>query len=146
MQGPPLSTQKGKQKCGQGSTTCWLFTLPPTTTVIGQVTVYLHTIKDSVTCESSNCMYYRKCVKNNCNEFPKWEYVGFTRRPYRISEAYKNIKISDCLRFTLNKCPFFSMNQHLKPHWLERNGRCQILNQNMVRKLVEWHVQLYKNS
>ena len=58
--------------------------LPPTSQVTGQVTGYTHIIQDSVTCQTKNCIYYWKCLKNNCKDFPKCEYVGRTIRPFRI--------------------------------------------------------------
>ena len=73
----------GWKKCGKGTTTCCPFALPPTTKVIGQVTGYTHQIRDSVNCETKNCIYYWKCKKNNCREYPKCEYIGKTTRPYR---------------------------------------------------------------
>ena len=77
----------GWKKCGKGTTTCCPFTLPPTTQVTGQVTGYTHTIKDSVNCETVNCIYYWKCRKNKCKDFPRCEYVGRTTRPFRIRLA-----------------------------------------------------------
>ena len=73
----------GWKKCGKGSTTCCPFTLPPTTTVKSQVTGYTHTIKDSVNCETENCIYYWKCIKNKCKEYPNCEYIGLTTRKFR---------------------------------------------------------------
>ena len=77
----------GWKNCGMGSKKCCLFTFPPTTKVTSQVTGYVHTIKDPVTCETENCIYYWKCIKNNCKSFPKCEYVGKTTRPFRIRLA-----------------------------------------------------------
>jgi hypothetical protein len=74
----------GWKKCGKGSTTCCPFSLPPTTQVTGQVTGYTHHIKDAVSCETTNCIYYWKCKKSKCKEYPKCEYIGRTTRPYRI--------------------------------------------------------------
>ena len=74
----------GWKKCGKGSTTCCPFALPPTFQITGQVTGYTHIIQDSVTCQTKNCIYYWKCLKNNCKDFPKCEYVGRTIRPFRI--------------------------------------------------------------
>ena len=72
------------KKCDQGSTTCCPFTLPSTNQVTGQVTGYCHTIKESVNCETSNCIYYWRCKKTNCKDFPRCEYIGITKRPFRI--------------------------------------------------------------
>ena len=74
----------GWKKCGKGTSTCCPFTLPPTTQVTGHITGYTHHIRDSVNCETKNCIYYWKCKKNNCKEFPKCEYIGRTTRPFRI--------------------------------------------------------------
>ena len=74
----------GWKKCGKGTTTCCPFTLPPTTQVKSQVTGYIHPIRDSVNCETQNCIYYWKCLKNNCKEYPKCEYIGRTTRAFRI--------------------------------------------------------------
>ena len=48
-----------------------------------QVTGYTHTIKDSVNCETDNCIYYWKCNKNKCKDYPRCEYIGLTTRPFR---------------------------------------------------------------
>ena len=84
----------GWRKCGKGSTTCCPYALPPTTTVKGQVTGYSHTITDSVNCESVNCIYYWKCRKSNCKDFPRCEYVGLTTRTFkaRISEHKQYVR------------------------------------------------------
>ena len=91
-------TAPGWKKCGKGSTTCCPFSLPPTTQVTGQVTGYCHTITDSVYCETPNCIYYWKCKKNNCKDYPRCEYIGLTTRPYRnrLSE-HKQYVISHML-------------------------------------------------
>ena len=73
----------GWKKCGKGSTTCCPFTLPPTTKVTSQVTGYVHTIQDPVTCETENCIYYWKCIKSKCNDYPKCEYIGLTTRKFK---------------------------------------------------------------
>ena len=73
----------GWKKCGNGSTTCCPYTLPPTKQVTGQVTGYKHVIKDSVTCETENCIYYWKCKKSDCKSFPKCEYIGLTSRSFK---------------------------------------------------------------
>ena len=77
----------GWRKCGKGTTTCCPYALPPTSEVTGLVTGFNHKIKDSVNCESENCVYYWKCQKENCKSYPKCEYVGLTRRPYRLRLA-----------------------------------------------------------
>ena len=62
----------------------FLFALPPTSRVTSQVTGYEHPIQDAVNCETTNCIYYWKCVNNRCKEYPKCEYVGRTTRTFRI--------------------------------------------------------------
>ena len=52
-----------------------------------KVTGYSHQIRDPVTCETQNCVYYWKCVKRNCKSYPKCEYVGLTSRLYRLRQA-----------------------------------------------------------
>ena len=73
----------GWKKCGKGSTTWCPFTLPPTTKVTSQVTGYIHNIKGPVTCETENCMYYWKCTKSKCTDYPKCEYIGLTTNKFK---------------------------------------------------------------
>ena len=47
------------------------------------MTGYTHTIKDSVNCETENCIYYWKCIKKKCKEYPNCEYIGLTTRKFR---------------------------------------------------------------
>ena len=84
----------GWKKCGKGSTTCCPYAQPATSEVTGLVTGYKHTISDSVTCETENCVYYWKCQKSNCKTYPKCEYIGLTRRSYkqRLSEHKQYVK------------------------------------------------------
>ena len=77
----------GWKKCGKGSTTCCPFALPTTETVTAQVNGYTHQIKDPVTCETQNCVYYWKCIKPKCKSFPRCEYIGLTSRPFRLRLA-----------------------------------------------------------
>ena len=73
----------GWKKCGKGSTTCCPFALPATREITGLVTGFKHTIKDPVNCQTSNVVYYWKCKKDNCKDFPKCEYIGLSTRPFR---------------------------------------------------------------
>ena len=59
------------------------FTLGDSSEVVGQVTGYSHNIPDTVDCNTENCIYYWKCTKPNCSDFPKCEYIGMTTRPFR---------------------------------------------------------------
>ena len=51
--------------------------------MIGQASGYCHTIKDSVNCQTKNILYYWKCTKDNCPDFPNCEYVGRSRRSFQ---------------------------------------------------------------
>ena len=59
-----------------------------TSTVVGTASGYIHTIKEQVSCDTTNCIYYWKCVKENCPDFPQCEYIGMTSRQFkdRLSE------------------------------------------------------------
>ena len=59
------------------------FTLPDCSEVVGQITGYKHHITEPVNCESQNCIYYWKCVKENCQDFPECEYIGQTTRKFK---------------------------------------------------------------
>ena len=63
------------------------YTLPACTEVNGN-NGFVHPIKQSVNCSTENCVYYWKCVKPNCSDFPECEYVGMTSRSFqaRMSE------------------------------------------------------------
>ena len=84
----------GWKKCGRGSTTCCPFALPPTATVTSQITGYTYKIKDPVDCQTDNCIYYWKCSKTKCKDFPRCEYIGLTSRPFRnrLSEHKQYIR------------------------------------------------------
>ena len=101
-------TASGWKKCGKGSTTCCAYTLPSTNQVTGQVTGYQHTIKDSVTCETRNCVYYWKCKKADCKFFPKCEYVGPTHRSFKARMAEHKQYVRSTL---LDKPSGFHFNQ-----------------------------------
>ena len=59
-----------------------------TQAVIGTASSYKYTIREAVSCDTSNCVYYWKCVKPNCKDYPECEYVGMTTRQFkeRLSE------------------------------------------------------------
>ena len=73
----------GWKKCDNGSKTCCPYTLPSKNSVTGLVTGFKHVIKDSVNCETKNCIYYLICRKANCKKYLKCEYIGLTTRPFR---------------------------------------------------------------
>ena len=64
------------------------FAMEPTATVTGQYSGYIHNIKDPVNCQSENVIYYWRCIKENCSEYPRCEYVGKSTRAFsqRLSE------------------------------------------------------------
>jgi hypothetical protein len=59
------------------------FTLDNTDEVTGLASGYNHKIKQPV-----NVIYYWKCIKYNCEDYPECEYVGQTKRKFkdRIAE------------------------------------------------------------
>ena len=59
------------------------YTLNDCTEVVSQITGYKHTITDAVDCSTENCVYYWKCTKNNCSDFPRCEYIGMTTRTFK---------------------------------------------------------------
>ena len=69
----------GWKKCSKPCPAC-PFTLPSCKTVKSQVSDYEHTIKTPVNCQSQNVVYYWKCTKDNCSEFPRCEYIGLSSR------------------------------------------------------------------
>ena len=77
----------GWRKCGKPCKIC-PYTMENTTTVTGTASGYNHKIKQAVTCDTTNCIYYWKCTKPNCPEFPGCEYIGMTTRKFkdRLSE------------------------------------------------------------
>jgi hypothetical protein len=77
----------GWKKCGKPCPVC-PFTLPDCAEVVSQNTGYIHSIVDPVSCDTENCVYYWKCVKQNCQDYPECEYIGMTSRTFkqRMSE------------------------------------------------------------
>ena len=49
----------------------------------GLASGYNHKIKQPVTCDSENVIYYWKCIKNNCEDFPECEYFGQTKQKFK---------------------------------------------------------------
>ena len=77
----------GWRKCGKPCPIC-PYTLPAGNEVQSQATGYIHEITQPVNCETDNCIYYWKCVKQNCTDYPECEYIGMTTRKFktRMSE------------------------------------------------------------
>ena len=72
----------GWKKCGKNCKIC-PFTLDNTSKVTGMASGYTHEIKEPVTCDSENVIYYWKCEKHNCEDYPECEYVGQTKRKFK---------------------------------------------------------------
>ena len=72
----------GWKKCGKPCHIC-PFTLPDCSEVVGQVTGYRHEIVEPLSCDCENCIYYWKCSKPNCSDYPRCEYIGMTSRTFR---------------------------------------------------------------
>ena len=73
----------GWRKCGKPCPVC-PYTLPACSEVVGQVNGYTHTIQEPVRCNTENCIYYWKCDKNNCVDSPRCEYIGMTKRSFKL--------------------------------------------------------------
>ena len=58
-------------------------TLPLYSELTSQANGYTHTITEPVNCETVNCIYYWKCVKENCQDYPMREYIGMTSRKFK---------------------------------------------------------------
>ena len=59
------------------------YTLENTDVVTGLASGYAHRIKQPVTCTSENVIYYWKCTKSNCEDYPECEYIGQTKRKFK---------------------------------------------------------------
>ena len=77
----------GWKKCGKNCKIC-PYTLNNTNTVTGLASGYQHRIKQAVTCDSENVIYYWRCTKDKCEDYPECEYIGKTKRKFkdRLSE------------------------------------------------------------
>ena len=73
---------QGWRKCGRNCSIC-KYTLNNTHTIKGLASGFKHTIKQAVTCTSKNVIYYWKCVKSKCIDYPQCEYIGKTKRRFR---------------------------------------------------------------
>ena len=72
----------GWKKCGKPCKVC-PYTLEKTSKVTGTASGYTHQITEAVSCDTSNCIYYCKCVKPNCEDYPQCEYIGKTTRQFK---------------------------------------------------------------
>ena len=83
----------GWHKCGKGCCIC-PYTFAPTKHITSQITGYKHQIKKAVDCNTENCIYYWKCTKSRCSEYPQCEYIGLTSRTFkkRFSEHKGYVK------------------------------------------------------
>ena len=72
----------GWKKCDKKCKIC-PFTLDNTDEVTGLASGYNHKIRQPVPCNSENVIYYWKCIKNNCEDYPECEYVGQTKRKFK---------------------------------------------------------------
>ena len=60
------------------------FTAPPTTEITSEVTGYVHQIKDSVSCDTTNCIYHWRCKKGrDCEDYPNCQYNGKTQKQFK---------------------------------------------------------------
>ena len=72
----------GWKKCGKPCPVC-PYTLEDSSEVVSQITGYTHLIEAAVDCNTENCIYYWKCTKENCSDFPQCEYIGMTKRSFK---------------------------------------------------------------
>ena len=72
----------GWKKCGKMCKVC-PYSSNSCSSVTSQVTGYTHQILQNINCESENIIYYWKCTKYNCKDYPKCEYIGLTSKPYK---------------------------------------------------------------
>ena len=59
------------------------YVMAPTSVVTGLASGYQHQIADTVNCQSENCLYYWRCNKFNCKDYPNCEYVGKTTKSFQ---------------------------------------------------------------
>ena len=83
----------GWKKCGKMCKIC-PYTSKACTTVTSQITGYTHIIKQSLSCDSENILYYWKCIKRNCKQYPKCEYIGLSTITFgtRFSEHLQYVR------------------------------------------------------
>ena len=83
----------GWKRCRKPCPVC-PYTLDDCSEVVSQVTSYRHEILEAVDCNTENCIYYWKCSKDNCSDYPRCEYIGMTKRTFkkRLSEHRDYVK------------------------------------------------------
>ena len=59
------------------------YTVDKCNKVTGTASGYSHEIKESVSCETTNCIYYWRCFKPGCEDYPNCEYIGKTTRKFK---------------------------------------------------------------
>ena len=59
------------------------YTNPPCNTVKSQITGYIHNITQPLDCNSENVIYYWRCKKANCKQYPECEYLGLTTKSFK---------------------------------------------------------------
>ena len=72
----------GWKRCGKNCKIC-PYTFKNTKEITGTASKYKHVINEHVSCESENLIYYWKCIKTNCPDFPNCEYIGKTTRKFK---------------------------------------------------------------
>ena len=90
-------TTPGWSRCSssRGGRQCPIcpITFAPTSEVVGN-NGYRHKITQNVNCQTKNCIYYWKCVKTNCIDHPRNEYIGKTTAHFqqRLSQHRDYVK------------------------------------------------------
>ena len=79
------TTAPGWRKCAGNRRQCPAcpYAMEPTNQVTGLYSGYTHNIKENINCQDTNVIYYWKCVKDNCPDYPKCEYIGLTSRRFQ---------------------------------------------------------------
>ena len=63
------------------------YCLPPTSEVTGLASGFTHHIKSNLNCQTTNCIYYWRCIKKNCKSYPECEYIGKTSNSFQSRMA-----------------------------------------------------------
>ena len=72
----------GWKRCNKPCKVC-PYTMDQNNQVTGLASGYNHQITDSLSCDTTNCVYYWRCIKPNCSDYPRCEYVGMTTRQFK---------------------------------------------------------------